>query len=87
MTRSIRKSGNSTKIVCISYCKKYLFTPENILLGAVILGIGALAEKFKAIEDIEWDPEGIDSFRMYNYLDDVISIFHISCKRTGLFQS
>jgi len=72
MTRSIRKSGNSN-VVCISYARN-MFTPENILLGAVILGIGALAEKFKAKRQ-EWDPEGIDSFRM-TMLDDVSAFAH-----------
>ena len=72
MTRSIRKSGNSN-VVCISYARN-VFTPENILLGAVILGIGALAEKFKAKRQ-EWDPEGIDSFRM-TMLDDVSAFAH-----------
>ena len=72
MTRSIRKSGNSN-VVCISYARN-VFTPENILLGAVILGIGALAEKFKAKRQ-KWDPDETDSFRM-TMLDDVSAFAH-----------
>ena len=72
MTRSIRQSGNNN-VVCISYTKN-LFTPENILLGAVILGIGALAEQFKGRRD-EWDKEGTDDFRM-SKLDKVSTFAH-----------
>ncbi len=72
MTRSIRQSGNNN-VVCISYTKN-LFTPENILLGAVILGIGALAEQFKGRRD-EWDEKGTDDFRM-SKLDKVSTFAH-----------
>ena len=72
MTRSIRKSGNSN-VVCISYARN-AFTPENILLGAVIFSIGALAEKFKAKRQ-KWDPDETDSFHM-TMLDDVSAFAH-----------
>ena len=57
MTRSIRQSG-SKNVVCVSYTKN-LFTSENVLLGAVILGIGALGEKFKSRRE-EWDEKKND---------------------------
>ena len=72
MTRSIRKSGNGN-VVCISYVRN-VFTPENILLGAVILGIGTLAEKFKARRH-EWDPKGTDNFHM-DMLNNVSAFAH-----------
>ena len=72
MTRSIRQSG-STKIVCTSYSKN-LFTPENLLLGAVILGIGALAEKY-IDRRIEWDPKTIDDKRV-KLLEEIIDFSH-----------
>lgn len=72
MTRSIRQSGNSN-VVCISYTKN-LFTPENIFLGAIILGIGTLADKFRSRRE-EWDKEGIDDFRM-SMLDEVSTFAH-----------
>jgi len=72
MTRSIRQSG-STKIVCTSYSKN-LFTPENLLLGAVILGIGALAEKY-IDKRIEWDPKTIDDKRV-KLLEEIIDFSH-----------
>ena len=47
LTQAIRQSG-SKNIVCASYTKN-LFTPENILLGSIIIGIESLAEKFKLL--------------------------------------
>jgi hypothetical protein len=68
MTRSIRQSG-SKNVVCVSYTKN-LFTPENVLLGAVILGIGALAEKFKS-RRAEWDEHRTDDKRV-KLLEEII---------------
>ena len=67
MTRSIRQSGGN-KIVCISY-EKNLFTPENILLGAIILAIGDLADRFKD-KRWEWDQTLTDDFHM-GMLNDI----------------
>jgi len=72
MTRSIQQSG-SKNVVCVSYTKN-LFTPENILLGAVILGIGALAEKFKSRRE-EWDENRTDDRRV-KLLDEIIEFAH-----------
>ncbi|MDC0242354.1 hypothetical protein OAK22_01730 [Nitrosopumilus sp.] len=72
MTRSIRQSGNNN-VVCISYTKN-MFTPENLLLGAIILGIGSLADQFKGRRD-EWDEPGTDNFRM-SKLDKVSTFAH-----------
>jgi hypothetical protein len=68
MTRSIQQSG-SKNVVCVSYTKN-LFTPENIFLGAVILGIGALAEKFKSRRE-EWDENRTDDKRV-KLLEEII---------------
>ena len=43
-TRILRQTG-SPKLVCIEYSKN-LFTYENVLLAAVLLGINAMATKF-----------------------------------------
>ena len=51
-----------------------MFMPENILLGAIILGIGTLAEKFKSSRQM-WDEEGTDNFRM-KMLNDVSAFAH-----------
>ena len=72
MTRSIRQSG-SKNVVCVSYTKN-LFTPENVLLGAVILGIGALAEKFKSKRE-EWDKNTTDDKRV-KLLEEIIEFTH-----------
>ena len=72
MTRSIQQSG-SKNVVCVSYTKN-LFTPENILLGAVILGIGALAEKFKSRRG-EWDENRTDDKRV-KLLEEIIEFAH-----------
>ena len=72
MTRSIRQTGNGN-LICISYARN-MFMPENILLGAIILGIGTLAEKFKSSRQM-WDEEGTDNFRM-KMLNDVSAFAH-----------
>ena len=48
---------NSQNVVCVTYVND-LFTPENILLGAVILGINSLANKF--LNNINSNPEEFD---------------------------
>jgi hypothetical protein len=73
MTRLIRQSG-SENVVCVSYTKN-LFTPENVLLGAVILGIGALAEKFKS-RRAEWDENRTDDKRV-KLLEEIIGFSHV----------
>jgi len=72
MTRSIRQSG-SKNVVCVSYTKN-LFTSENVLLGAVILGIGALGEKFKSRRE-EWDENRTDDKRV-KLLEGIIDFSH-----------
>ncbi|MDB4839872.1 hypothetical protein OAH75_00955 [Nitrosopumilus sp.] len=72
MTRSIRQSG-SKNVVCVSYTKN-LFTPENVLLGAVILGIGTLAEKFKSRRE-KWDENRTDDKRV-KLLEEIIGFSH-----------
>lgn len=43
-TRVLRQAGGS-KLVCIEYSKN-MFTPENVLLAALILGINTMATRF-----------------------------------------
>ena len=43
-TRVLRQAGGS-ELVCIEYSKN-IFTPENVLLAALILGINTMATKF-----------------------------------------
>jgi hypothetical protein len=68
MTRTIRQSG-SKNVVCVSYTKN-LFTPENILLGSIIIGIETLAEKFKSFLEKQ-EPKKTDIYRI-KLLDQVI---------------
>ena len=72
MTRTIRQSG-SKNVVCVSYTKN-LFTPENILLGSIIIGIETLAEKFKSFLEKQ-EPKKTDIYRI-KLLDQVIEFTH-----------
>ena len=72
MTRTIRQSG-SKNVVCVSYTKN-LFTPENILLGSIIIGIETLAEKFKSFLEKQ-EPKKTDIYRI-ELLDQVIEFTH-----------
>ena len=60
---------NKKKLVCIVYTKN-LFTPENVLLGALILGINELARKFLGVYD-EWR-EHDDDGRLEKKLHEII---------------
>ena len=60
---------NKKKLVCIVYTKN-LFTPENVLLGALILGINELARKFLGVYD-EWR-EHDDDGRLEKRLHEII---------------
>jgi len=72
MTRVIRQSG-SNNVVCVSYTKN-LFTPENILLGSIIIGIETLAEKFKSFLEKQ-EPKKTVIHRI-KLLDQVIEFTH-----------
>ena len=50
-TRVLRQAGGS-ELVCIEYSKN-MFTPENVLLAALILGINTMARTFLAMRD-DW---------------------------------
>ena len=64
-TWALNQTG-STKLVCITY-EKNIFTPENVMLGYIILSINSVADKFLSRRD-EWDKDYV--------LDDYVKMLH-----------
>ncbi len=66
-TYHLRRNQPTNQVVCSTYAKN-LFIPENVLLGAVILGINALATKFYEQKE---EIKGFDENYHGKYLRDI----------------